>query len=241
MRGPTGWEHGASCPEGGGCLNSGTPAVQSLTARGQWAVQLVQCTAPLPGGSGHWNSSYALPHCSETVGGGTPAMRCSSIWGQWAMQLLQYTASQPGGIVHCNSCNAISHRLLAVGKGSPAMHGPTSWGDGQSCLGGHRCPKSGTPTMQYHTVWGQWAVQLLQCPVWLPGGSGQWKSCNALPHYLGAAGSATFAMHCHTAWNSYSARAHQLGGREILATRRSLPKERNSCDPAPHYMGAVGR
>ena len=30
----------------------------------------------------------------------------------------------------------------------------------------------------------------------LPGGSGQWNSCNTLPHCLGAMGSAAPAMHC---------------------------------------------
>ena len=36
------------------------------------------------------------------------------------------------------------------------------------------------------TAWGQWAVQLLQCTVSLPRGSGQCNSCNAQPHCLGA-------------------------------------------------------
>ena len=34
-----------------------------LTACGQWAVELLLCTASLPMGSGQWNSFYALPHC----------------------------------------------------------------------------------------------------------------------------------------------------------------------------------
>ena len=49
------------------------------------------------------------------------------------------------------------------------------------------------------TVWGQWAVQLLQCTTALPGGSGQRNSCNALPHRLGAVGIGTPAMHRLTA------------------------------------------
>ena len=38
----------------------------------QWAAELLQCTASLPGGSGQWTSCSALPHCL----------------GQWAVQLL---------------------------------------------------------------------------------------------------------------------------------------------------------
>ena len=75
----------------------------------------------------------------------------------------------------------------------------------------------------------------LQRTASLPGSSGQWNSCNALPHYLGAAGSATLAMHCLTAlgqwavdllqctaslpggsgqWDSCNNRAHRPGGDE---------------------------
>ena len=80
-----------------------------LTAWGQWAVELLQCTASLPGGSGqcnscnalphcpwgsgHCNSCNALPHCLGAVGIATPAMHCLTALGQWA-----------------------------VGSGTPAMH-----------------------------------------------------------------------------------------------------------------------
>ena len=39
-------------------------------------------------------------------------------------------------------------------------------------------------------------MELLRCTASLPWGSGQWNSCNALPHYPGAVGSLTPAMHC---------------------------------------------
>ena len=80
-----------------------------LTAWGEWAVQLLQCTASLPGGSGHCNSRNALPHCPRAMGSETPAMHCRTASGQWAVQLLQCTASLPGGSGHCNSnsCNAL--------------------------------------------------------------------------------------------------------------------------------------
>ena len=61
------------------------------------------------------------------------------------------------------------HCLGAVGTGALAMHGLTAWR--------------------------QWAVELLKYSASLPGGSGQWKSCNAPPHGMGAVGCATPAMH----------------------------------------------
>ena len=42
-------------------MDSATPAMYCLTAWGQWAVLLLQCTASLPGGSGQCNSCNALP------------------------------------------------------------------------------------------------------------------------------------------------------------------------------------
>ena len=66
-----------------------------LTAWGQWAVQLLQCTASLPWGSGQCNSYKTLPHCPGAVGSATPTMHCLTALGQWAVQLLQNTASLP--------------------------------------------------------------------------------------------------------------------------------------------------
>ena len=119
-----------------GAAGSATPAMHCLTAWGQWTVQLRQCTAPLPGGSGQCNSCNALPYRLGAVDSATPAMHCPTAWGQWAVQHLQCTASLPRGCGQRNSCNALPHCLGAVGSATPAMH----------CL----------------TAWGQWAVQLLQ-------------------------------------------------------------------------------
>ena len=65
-----------------GAVETVTPAVHRLTAREQWAVQLLRCTASLPGGSGQWNSCNTLPHCLGAVGSATPAMRCLTALGQ---------------------------------------------------------------------------------------------------------------------------------------------------------------
>ena len=43
-------------------------------------------------------------------------------------------------------------------------------------------------------------MDLLQYRAPLPGGSGQWTSCNTLPHCLGAVGSGPPSVHCLTAW-----------------------------------------
>ena len=113
-----------------------------LTAWGQWAVELLQCTAPLPGGIGQCNFCNTLPHCLGAAGSATPAMHCLTALGQWAAELLQCTASLPGSSGQCNSCNAVPHCLGAVGTATPAMGGrnlvPGLWGctTGRTGLGG---------------------------------------------------------------------------------------------------------
>ena len=52
-------------------------------------------------------------------------------------------------------------------------------------------------------AWELTPMQLVQCIALLPDGSGQWNSCNAVPHCLGAVGSANLAMHCHSAWGQW--------------------------------------
>ena len=42
----TSWGDGQSYPGGGRCLKSGTPAMHCHTARGQWAVELLQSAGP---------------------------------------------------------------------------------------------------------------------------------------------------------------------------------------------------
>ena len=199
--------------------------MRCLTAWGQWAVELPQYTASLPGRSGQCNSCNALPHCLGAVDSATPAMHCLTAWGQWAVPLLQSTAALPGGSGQCSSCNALPHCLGAVGSATPAMHCLTALGQQAVQLlqctaslpgGSGQCNScnalphrlgavgSATPAMRCLTAWGQWAVELLQCSAPPPGGSGQRNSCNALPHCLGGVGSATPAMHCLTAWGQWA-------------------------------------
>ena len=163
-----------------GAVGNATPAMHCLTAWGQSAVQLLQCTASVPWSSGQCNPCNALPHCPGAVGSATPAMHCLTAWGQWAVQLLQCTASLLGGSGQCNSCNALSHCL------------------GQWAVELLQCPAS-LPAMHCLTALGQWAVQLLQYTAALPRGSGQWNSGNALPHYPRAVSNASPAIQCLTA------------------------------------------
>ena len=92
------------------------------------------------------------------------------------------------------------------------------------CSCGQRAVGSGTPATHCHTAWRLGAVPLLLRTAALPGGSGQWNSCDTLPLCLGAAGCATPAMHCLTAWGQWAV--------ELLQCTASLPGgsgQRNSC------------
>ena len=108
---PTEWNSCNTLPHRLGAVGSGTPAIQCPTAWGQRAVQLLQCTASLHGGSGRCSYCNALPHCL----------------GQWTVQLLQCTATPPRGSGQWNSCNTLPHCLGALGIGLPAMHCLTAW------------------------------------------------------------------------------------------------------------------
>ena len=190
------------------------------TAWGQWAAQLLQCAASLPGGSGQWNSRNTPPHCLGGVGSATPAMHCLTVWGQWAVERLQYTAPLPGGSGQCNTCNALPHCLGAVRSATPAMH----------CL----------------AAWGQWAVPLLQCTALPPGGSGQCNPCNALPHWLGAVGSATPAMHCLTALGRWAVQLLQCtaslpGGNGQCNSCNALPHCLGEVDSGTPAMQCNGQ
>ena len=202
MRGPHSWGDGESCPSGGRYRKSAPPAMHCHTAWAQWAAQLLQCTAPLPGGIGQRTSCDAPPHCSGAAGSGTPAMHSLTALGLWAVLLLQYTALLPGGNGRWNSCNALHHCLGVVGTGTRAIHSLTTWG--------------------------QWAVESLQCTASLPWGCWQWNSCNTQPHFFGEVGTGTPAIHCLTAWGDCGGRrcptawAHQPGGRGFLPRRRSV-------------------
>ena len=58
-----------------GAVGSTIPAMHCRIVWGQWAAELLQCTAPLPGGSGQWTSGNTLPHCL-----GCTDYQCKEIW-----------------------------------------------------------------------------------------------------------------------------------------------------------------
>ena len=99
---------------------------------------------------------------------------------------MQSSASMLGGSGQWNSCNALPPCPGAVGRVTAAKSYSNAAG-------------SATPPINCLTAYGQWAVELLQCTAALLGRGRQWNSCTALPRCVGAVGTGTPAMHCHTA------------------------------------------
>ena len=150
----------------------------------------------------------AVPHCLALCS--TLYRVCLAELHLWALGSGQQnigkpTASLLPGSGQWSLCNTSPHRLKAVCSGEPAMHGLTSWG--QWAVEHLLCTAS--------LLWGQWAVELLLCTaslLWrqwavelphgtatMPGRTGQWNSCHALSHCLGAVGGVTLVQHCLTA------------------------------------------
>ena len=155
--------------------------------------------------------------------------------------LRQCTASLHGGNGQWICCNALQHCPGVVGSGSPLMRCHAAWGLG-----------SATPTMDYCGALGQWAVELVPCTTTLPRGSGELNLCNAQPHFAGAVGSKTLAMHSHTAWSqralqwtTCNALRHCLGAWALetppcSATVPGRSVQRTTCNALPHCLGALG-
>ena len=206
-------------------MSSGPPAIHRLTALRQWAVQLLQCTVPMPGGSGQWTSRNTLPDCAEAVGSGPPAIHCLTARGQCAVDLLQYIAPLPWGSGQWTSCDTVPVCLRVVGSGPPALQSSNAWGQRAVAF-----------VIHCLTATGQWAADLLQYTASLPGGSGQLTPCNTLPHCLGAAGSGPCAPPCPAAWGQWAV--------ELLQYTASLPQgsgQWTSCNGLPHYPGCGGQ
>ena len=83
--------------------------------------------------------------------------------------------------------------------------------------------------MHWHTAWGQWAVQLLQCAGLPAGGTGSPAHRRSLPKERLRGTAAPKVL------------AHQLGVRGILPRRRSLPRERLRGMAAPNGAGPPAR
>ena len=81
----------------GGAPKERTSAMHCHAAWGQRAVQLLQCTASLLGGSGQCNSCNTPPHCMGAMGTATPAMHRLAACRQWAVELLQCEGPPAGG------------------------------------------------------------------------------------------------------------------------------------------------
>ena len=225
-----------------------TSATHCLTACGQWAVQLLQYTASVPGGRGQWNSCNALSHSLGAVGSATLVIHCHTAWGRWTVELLQCVQcagpSAGGTVGPTREAVATLRAELLQCTGTPP-------GDGEqwnSCNALPQCPgavDNKTRVMHYHTAQGHWVVQLVQCTASLHGGSGQCNSHSALPHCRGLVGSGTPAMCGPISWGTRSPAKEAVAayGAELLQGNASLPGgsgQCNSCNALPHCLGAVG-
>ena len=148
------------------------------------------------GVSGRCNSCNAPPHCLGAVGRGTPVTQCLTAWGQWAVQLVQLNATPPGGSGQWNCFNAPAYQLGGQGVLSRSRSLPKERYSCNALPHYVRAVGGATLAIRCLTAGGQWAVQLMQCTVSLPGDGGQWNSCNV--------------------------RAQLLGGQGVLPRRRSL-------------------
>ena len=70
---------------------------ECLTAWGQWAVQLLQCTASLPSGSRQCNSCNALPHCLGGTGSPAQGVFGASCQGNGGASSSENQAHRHGG------------------------------------------------------------------------------------------------------------------------------------------------
>ena len=207
-----------------GAVCSATPVMHCRSTQGQWAVELLQCKASLPGGNRQSTACNALPH--------------------------RLGAAPSGGSGWCNSCNALPQCLGPIGSGTLAMRELTSRGDGASGPGGGRCLRSGILAMHCHTARGQWAVELMSCTATPHKGSGQWNPCNALPHCLGAVGSGTPPINCLTTFGHWARglviRCHPAQAQwvvELLSRTATLLRSSGQCNPCNalrHCFGVVG-
>ena len=198
-------------------VGSSTAVIHRHTACGHWAMELLQCTATLPGDRGQWNSYNALPQRRRATG----------------VEMRQCTATLPVGSGQWNSCNALPHCLGTVGNGTRTMQCHTVPGQRQwnCCNALSNClweVGNGTPAMQCHSAGRQWAPQGLQCTAWgalnretlyctatVTVVRGQWNSCKALPH-------------CPREW-----------AMELLQCTATSPggiRQGNCCIAAPHWL-----
>ena len=92
---------------------SGTLVIQCHTARGHWTVELIHCNALPSWSSGLYNSCTAMCYCLGAVGTGTPATHYLAALRQWVVQFLQCPTIPAGDGRQWTSCNAWANQLGA--------------------------------------------------------------------------------------------------------------------------------
>ena len=196
--------------------------LQCHIACGQWVMEILRCTAALPGSIGQRKSCNALPQ-------GLGAMGKKPLEGTYTMPAL--SMQRP-------SCNALPHCLGVVGSGNPILQRHTACGkwvvDIVRCtatlLGSIDRRKCCNAQAQCLAAMGK---ELLQGTYTLPAGSRRWTSCNALPQCLGVVGSGIAALHHHNA-------RRQWAGSPCNAPPQCRGAV-GSGAAAMHCRGAVGR
>ena len=92
----------------------------SLPAFQRWVVELLQCTASSPRGSGQWISFCTLPQGIGAMGSGTPSVHCYTAMEQlveFVAGLLLHTATLLGSRGRWEALCTPPHYLGAVGHG----------------------------------------------------------------------------------------------------------------------------
>ena len=173
-------------------------------------MHLPHCPATPPWGCGYWNLCNAPLHCLGAVGGATPAIHCLTASGQWAVELLQgglgggssaalccavvYRAV-PCCVVLCCAllcchvlcCAALCCAVLCCAVPCRAVPCRAVLCCALVCCAVLCCgvPKALLPNGKRPGYLPKGKGKLAMHRA-LPGGSGQWNSCNAPPHCLGA-------------------------------------------------------
>ena len=135
-----------------GAAGSATPAMLSLTARGQLAVQLLRCSRQPP-------AAWARKLWGRGVLPRRRSAPTECLWGT-------ATPCGPGlatGGTGSPARAAVGAYRVPAGDASPLLPGPTSLGDGESCPGGGGCLPSACggrqpPSARAHQLGGRGVV-----------------------------------------------------------------------------------
>ena len=156
-------------------VGGGTAIGHCQSTWGQCAVEFVHYKATPPGGSVQWTSCNTLPYCLGAMGSGSRAVpsRTTRGGGGW---MLCNTLPLCLGVV-CSPTLAIHHDTACGDRALQLLRNTAILliGMGQENSSSGTMPHSlgsvgsGTRSAECRTLWGQWAVDLLQYTHTSPG------------------------------------------------------------------------